>query len=141
MKFEKWSKQFYVTPADIVSNSEITQENMADELGDEFDRDLRYKITPRIYRYILQKSRASHRQHALGIKKLIYDSKEKQRYLLEAVIEHMRGIIHYGRDMEDYDPNGKGAIHEGVETILREGGLFITGEILIPIQELEGDWE
>ena len=140
MKKSEWNQQYYAEPSEIASNSEITTAEMQDELGENYDREIRYRIFPRIYRYMFDAYKGGRsKHHHTAIKYMIDQSEEKQRYLLEAGIEFIRAIVYTGMDSQDYTNKGGVAVPHTVELILREAGLYITSDIDIRQHELD-EW-
>ena len=138
MKKETWNQQYYAEKNEIISNSDITEENLLTEFGEEYERTIRHRVFPRLYQHMFDAykgGRAKH--HHTAIKYMIDTSDKKQRYLLEAGIEFIRAIVMTGMDVKDYTADGKPSVPHTVDLILREGGLYITSDISITDYELD----
>jgi hypothetical protein len=138
MKKETWNKQYYAEKSEVSSNSDITDQDLRNELGDSYERTIRHRIFPRIYQHMFDAYRGGRsRHHHTAIKYIIDQSPTKQRYVLEAGIEFLRAIIMTGMDVKDYTNEGKSAVPHTVDLILREAGLYITSDIDISQYDLD----
>lgn len=140
MKWDKVRKQFYLEKSDVTDNTTIEEEDLRAEYGERFEIGLQ-ELSQHVYNYIDSAYRGVHgRQHALAVRKMIYDDANKQVILMDAMNEMLRADIYTGMRLKAYTNEGKANVPDTVQTILRNGNLYIKGNIDIRLEELEGEW-
>ena len=142
MKFDETIKEFYVEKEDVYNISTIDESDLTKTFGSNVDLDMALKEKSQdVYMYLDdQQNVGDPYHHALAVRYMIYKNVDKQTAIKRAVIEHIRGAVETGMDLEAYENEGKEWLSPKVKMILKRSGLIVTGQVRIPYFTLEGDW-
>lgn len=129
MKYNTERKQLYCTVDDVVSETSITSAELQEKFGDNFKDVIEKDISRQVNRYIYQlhKGFDVHTQKRV-LDALIYNDKNLQAGIKNAIIEHVKGAFYAGMDLNVYSGatgmDAQKSVPDSVLEELRIGGLL-----------------
>ncbi len=131
MEFDQLRKQFYLTVGDVVTNTQFTSEDIALH-----NMDLK-EISQATYRVMHNFYKGPNPQkHAEILRNKIIEDPEKQKGLMFAMLEFLRGAMISGMDLNAYIANelmsgtSRYNAPKTVKEELKINGLYFPGELL-----------
>lgn len=99
------NNEYYIERDDILNNSEFTETELTEVFGEKLEFNL--KLASRKV-YLIMNSmyggKEKERQYAI-LRYMINNDETKQRGIMGAIIEYVRGSMYTGMDMQDYLPS------------------------------------
>lgn len=128
--------QYRIEENDIINNSEIMQEDLADLYDERVDMQL-INASRKVYSVMYNAYRGIERERQrLALNYMIRNDTAKQDAIRDAIIEFIRGALLSGMDLNEYTGDAK-YYSNSVKNILRENGLYVYGTISYRDEEIE----
>lgn len=153
MYFRAKTQELYITLDDVLNETSFTSKDIQDKLGENFEDVIERDLSRDVYRYLHGQYRGfDNKEHVRILNALIFNNGNYQEALKWAMVEHVKGAIYSGMDLNSYatgitiTPSGKVVsttkdMSDNVMWELKNGGLLdLTGDLQID-DELLNDIE
>lgn len=125
---ELLNNQYYATGQEIINRTLYEEEDLKDVFGDRYDVEIQ-NLSQEVYDIMLSAYRGIDKPRQLkALEYMIKEDIEKQKALLNAIIELVKGAITSGLDYQKY-VTGEYVYPQSVINKLKNGGLWIISKI------------
>ena len=128
--------KYIVDKDDVINNSEITEEDLAEVYGERINDNLE-NASKKVYSIMYSAAPSFYRKrNADYIDYMIQNDTDMQQAIMDAVIEYVRGALFSGMDLRAYE-NDKESHSPYVIDILKENDLWIRAQIQYEDSDIE----
>lgn len=136
MYFNSKTHELYITLDDVINQTSLTSKDIQDKLGDNFEKVIERDLSRDVYRYLYSLYRGfDAASHIRTLNALVFNNRSYQKALQLAMVEHVKGAVYSGMDLNSYGtditvtPSGKVIntqkdMTDNVLIELKNGGLY-----------------
>jgi len=133
MVFNAKTQELFITIDDVLNETSLSSKDVQDKLGEAFERVIERELSRDVYRYLHGLYRGfDNKEHTRILNALIFNNGNYQEGLKWAMIEHVKGAVYSGLDLNKYSAESLKALPDTVMWELKNGGLMdLTGNLEI----------
>jgi hypothetical protein len=133
MVFNAKTQELFITIDDVLNETSLSSKDVQDKLGEQFERVIERELSRDVYRYLHGVYRGfDNKEHTRILNALIFNNGNYQEGLKWAMIEHVKGAVYSGLDLNKYSAESMKALPDTVMWELKNGGLMdLTGNLEI----------
>jgi len=133
MVFNAKTQELYITIDDVLNETSFSSKDVQDKLGEAFEKVIERDLSRDVYRYLHGLYRGfDNKEHTRILNALIFNNGNYQEALKWAMIEHVKGAVYSGLDLNKYSAESMKALPDTVMWELKNGGLLdLSGELHI----------
>jgi|SRR6056297_847091 len=133
MVFNAKTQELYITIDDVLNETSFSSKDVQDKLGESFERVIERDLSRDVYRYLHGLYRGfDNKEHTRILNALIFNNGNYQEGLKWAMVEHVKGAVYSGLDLNKYSAESLKALPDTVLWELKNGGLLdLSGELQI----------
>lgn len=133
MYFRAKTQELYITIDDVLNETSFTSKDLQDKLGDRYEDVIERELSRGVYRYLHGLYRGfDNKEHTRILNALIFNNGNYQEALKLAMVEHVKGAVYAGLDLNAYSADNMKALPDNVTWELKNGGLMdLTGDLNI----------
>ena len=133
MVFNAKTQELYITIDDVLNETSFTSKDVQDKLGEQFENVIERELSRGVYRYLHGLYRGfDNKEHTRILNALIFNNGNYQEALKWAMIEHVKGAVYSGLDLNAYSAESLKSLPDNVLWELKNGGLLdLSGDLHI----------
>lgn len=133
MVFNAKTQELYITIDDVLNETSFSSKDVQDKLGEQFERVIERELSRGVYRYLHGLYRGfDNKEHTRILNALIFNNGNYQEALKWAMIEHVKGAVYSGLDLNAYSAESMKSLPDNVLWELKNGGLLdLSGDLHI----------